>query len=95
MNSPLGIVALLLWGILLVLAIRQYRKWTKASRKEKIIYQNHPAIPVKEYKLSEFEVSDEQVGKNKPKPASQLKHSQLNLEKQRERLASLRNAWDV
>lgn len=95
MNSPLGIVALFLWGILLFLTVRQCKRWAKVSRKEKIIYQNHPAIPVKEYKLSEFELSDEQVEKIKPKSVSELKQSKLSLEKQKERLASLKNAWDV
>ncbi|MEK6481659.1 hypothetical protein WJR50_29210 [Catalinimonas sp. 4WD22] len=95
MNSPLGIVALLLWVLLLVLTVWQCRKWAKASRKEKIIYQNHPAILVKEYKLSEFELGDEQVEKITPKPVNIHKPSKLSLEKQKERLASLKNAWDV
>ena len=57
-SSPLGFLALLLWISLAVLALRQCRQWAKERGQEKVIYQNHPAIPVKVYDRSETEPSD-------------------------------------
>lgn len=75
MSSPLAMVMLGLWGMLFFLAVRQCLKWRKARRNEKIIYKNHPAIPVKEYKLSEFERLSASVANLKnsnPKPINKL-----------------------
>ncbi len=92
MNSPLALVALLLWILLFFLAVWQCRKWGKASRNENIIYKNHPAIPVKEYKLSEFEM---QVGSEaNTKPINKHK-SNPGIKKQVEQLSTLKNIWDV
>lgn len=93
MNSPLAIVALLLWVLLAFLAIRQCKRWAKSERSEKNIFHNHPGIPTKEYKISEFEMKDDE----KPEfiLANKLKQSKLKPEKQRERLASLKHNWDV
>ncbi len=97
-NSPLAIVGLLLWVLLLFLAIRQCHRWAKASHKEKIIYQNHPAIPVKEYKLSEFaghtglKVKEESPNH---KPIKNFKQPKPSPGKQVEHLPSFPNAWDV
>ncbi|WPP51837.1 hypothetical protein [Catalinimonas niigatensis] len=95
MNSPLAIVAMLLWVLLAFLAIGQCRRWAKSERSEKIIHQNHPAIPTKEYKLSEFEGHDEVEEKPKLKSGSQFKKPKLNTKKQWGRLATLKNSWDV
>jgi hypothetical protein len=93
MNSPLALIALLLWVLLLFLVVRQCKMWAKASQNEKIIYQNHSSIPTKEYKLSEFEIK----GEEQPKLVltNKLKQSKLNSKKQVERLASLKHSWDV
>ena len=56
MNSPLAVTALLLWTALVFLAVRTCRRWAKERHKVKTIMKNHPAIPVKEYKLSDFSV---------------------------------------
>jgi len=107
MNSPLAIVALLLWVLLFFLAVWQCRKWGKASRNEKIIYKNHPAIPVKEYKLSEF-VTNAGPGANienqsrspefirgaGTKPINKLK-ANPGIKKQSGQLSKLPNVWDV
>ncbi|MEK6480378.1 hypothetical protein WJR50_22735 [Catalinimonas sp. 4WD22] len=95
MNSPLALVALLLWVLLIFLVVRQCKRWAKASQHEKIFCQNHPAIPVKEYKLSEFVVHDEVEEKSKLILASKLKQPKLNPEKQVERLEMLKHSWDV
>lgn len=95
MNSPLAIVVLLLWASLALLAIGQCRRWAKSERSEKIIIQNHSSIPTKEYKLSEFEGHDEVEEKPKLKSGSQFKKPKLNTQKQWERLATLKNSWDV
>ncbi|MEK6482443.1 hypothetical protein WJR50_33215 [Catalinimonas sp. 4WD22] len=95
MNSPLALVALLLWVLLLFLTLQQCQKWAKTSQREKIFYQNHSSIPIKEYKLSEFVVHD--VVDDKPKLILNKKHMKpkLDPEKQIERLATLKNAWDI
>jgi len=102
MNSPLAMVALLLWVLLFFLAIWQCRKWGKASRNENIIFKNHPAIPVKEYKLSEFGVPDGTVAnienrsqhKAGTKPINKLK-ANLGIKKQSGQLSNSPNVWDV
>ncbi len=48
-SSPLGLLALLLWISLILLTLRQCRQWAKERSQEKVIYQNHLAIPVKIY----------------------------------------------
>ena len=54
MDSPLALTAMILWLLLIGLMVRQCRKWLKEQNKQKVIYQNHPAIPVKVYTLSDF-----------------------------------------
>ena len=91
MNSPLALAALVLWLLLVFLAIRACRKWAKERKVEKIIYKNHPAIPVKKYKLSDFTASP-QPSKKPTVVASPVK---LSVEQQAQRRASLRSAWDT
>ncbi len=101
MSSPFAMVALLLWVLLFFLAVWQCRKWGKASRNEKIIYKNHPAIPVKEYKLSEFvtnagpdaNIENQSRQKAGTKPINKLK-PKPSLEKQSGQ-SDLPNVWDV
>ena len=83
MNSPLAIAATILWLLLLWLALRQCRRWAKARNKEQVIYQNHPAIPVKEYKLSDFETEPDSKSVN-PKPLPRTVASQPPA-----------NVWDI
>ena len=66
MNSPLAVAATLLWLVLLWLMQRHYRRWMKERSKEKVIYQNHPAIPVKVYQLSDIETEPTSDSKAKP-----------------------------
>ena len=97
MSSPLAIVALLLWVLLFFLAVWQCRKWGKASRNEKFIYKNHPAIPVKEYKLSEVGMpagSGANIENSNPKPINKLK-AKPGIANQSEHLSNLPNVWDV
>ena len=91
MNSPLALAALILWLLLAFLAVRACRKWAKARNAEKIIYKNHPAIPVKKYKLSDFEPTATSVRL----PAKLASSPKLSPEQQAHRLASLRNVWDT
>lgn len=90
-NEPLALAALILWLLLAFLAIRTSQKWAKEKKVEKIIYQNHPAIPVIKYKLSDFTTAIELV--ERPVKAASL--PKLSAEQQAQRLASLRNAWDA
>ena len=92
MNSPLAITALLLWTALTILAVRVCRRWAKELNKVKTIMKNHPAIPVKEYKLSDFSIEKTVSG---VKPAKVLSSEKLSTEQQAQRLASLQNAWDT
>jgi len=97
MNSPLAMVALLLWVLLFFLAVWQCRKWGKASQNEKIIYKNHPAIPVKEYKLSEFGMpvgTDPNIETLNSKPINKLK-ANPGIKKQSGQLSNQTNVWDV
>jgi len=97
MNSPLAMIALLLWVLLFFLAVWQCQKWGKASRNEKIIYKNHPAIPVKEYKLSEVRMhagSEENIENPNPKPINKLK-AKPGIANPSEQLSNLPNVWDV
>ena len=57
-SSPLGVLALLLWISLALLALRQCRRWARERNQERVIYQNHPAIPIKMYDRSESESLD-------------------------------------
>ena len=98
MNSPLALAALILWLLLAFLAIRACRKWAKERNAEKIIHKNHPAIPVKEYKLSDtsltavrFETAPTPV----KIPAKGVHSPKLSTEQQAQRLSSLRNVWDT
>ena len=92
MNSPLAIMALLLWMVLAFLAVRACRRWAKKRNKVKTIMKNHPAIPVKEYKLSDFSA---EVAALVVKPAKVLSSEKLSTKQQAQRLASLQNAWDT
>ena len=92
MNSPLAITALLLWTVLAFLAVRTCRRWAKKRSKVKTITKNHPAIPVKEYKLSDFSIEKTVSG---VKPTKVLSSEKLSTEQQAQRLASLQNAWDT
>ena len=91
MNSPLALTAMILWLALAFLGVRAYRKWTKEKKIKKIIYKNHPAIPVKKYKLSDFESATEVV----KIPAKATLPPKLSVEQQAQRRVSLRNAWDT
>ncbi|WKN44261.1 hypothetical protein [Tunicatimonas pelagia] len=57
-SSPLGLLALLLWISLALLTLRQCQRWARERNQEKVIYQNHPAIPVKVYDQSGAEPLD-------------------------------------
>lgn len=102
MSSPLAMIALLLWVFLFFLAVWQCRKWGKASRNEKIIYKNHLAIPVKEYKLSEVvtnagpdaNIENQSRHKAGTKPINKLK-AKPGIANQSEQLSNLPNVWDV
>ena len=93
MNSPLAITALLLWTTLAILAVRVCRKWAKKRNKVKTIMKNHPAISVKEYKLSDFSV--EAITKSSAMSAKVLSPEKLSTEQQAQRLTFLQNAWDT
>ena len=92
MNSPLAITALLLWTVLAFLAVKTCRRWTKERNNVKMITKNHSAIPVKEYKLSDFSA---EVAVLDVKPAKVLSSEKLSTEQQAQRLVSLQNAWDT
>lgn len=92
MNSPLAITALLLWTVLAILAVRVCRRWAKERNKVRTIMKNHPAIPVKEYKLSDFSA---EVAISGVKPAKVLSSEKLSTEQQAQRMASLQNVWDT
>ena len=92
MNSPLAITALLLWIVLSFLAVRTCRRWTKEQSKVKTIMKNHPAIPVKEYKLSDFSAKEAIHGIESAKTLSSEK---LSTKQQAQRPASLQNVWDT
>jgi hypothetical protein len=91
MNSPLALAAMVLWLLLAFLAVRACQKWAKERKIEKIIYKNHPAIPIKKYKLSDFTGSEEAVRK----PTVVASSVKLSIEQQAQRRALLRNAWDT
>ena len=93
MNSPLAITALLLWMVLTFLAVRTCRRWAKERNKLRTITKNHPAIPVKEYKLSDFSV--EAITKPSATSAKVLASEKLSTKQQAQRLTSLQNAWDT
>ena len=90
MNSPLAIAATLLWLVLLGLMLRYYRRWVKERSKEKVIYQNHPAIPVKVYQLSDIETEPTSDGKVKPVRQKPLPRSVAS-----QPIVSSTNVWDV
>ena len=85
MNSPLALVAAVLWLLLAFLAIRACRKWAKGRNTVKVIYKNHPAIPVKQYKLADFETDIQ--------PAT--KPTTFAVKRPETPLASPRNVWDI
>ena len=85
MDSPLAVTALILWLMLAVLAIRVCRRWAKERNAVQVIYQNHPAIPVRQYKLADFEAEVQPTAKPKPLTVDQLKPP----------LHHVRNVWDV
>ena len=85
MNSPLAVAALILWLLLAFLAIRVCRRWAKERNAVSVIYQNHPAIPVKEYQLADVEGDLQPAVQPKPPAANQPKSP----------LAPTRNVWDI
>ena len=91
MSSPLALAAMFLWLLLAFLAVRTCQKWAKERKVEKIIYQNHPAIPLKEYKLSDFTEATAPV----KRPTKVTSLPKLSAEQQAQRLASLQNVWDT
>ena len=103
MNSPLALAALILWLLLAFLAVRACRKWAKERNAEKTIHKNHPAIPVKKYKLSDTcpgggpltAVRFESATTPVRMPAQTVLSQKLSTEQQAQRLASLRNVWDT
>jgi len=85
-NSPLGLLALLLWLSLALLALRQCRRWAKERSQEKVIEQTHPAIPVIVYNRSnpeplEHMISQEEkiVTPSPPKEDSNRIHPSVNI----------------
>ena len=86
-SSPLGALALLLWISLALLALRQCRQWARERNQERVIYQNHPAIPIKVYDWSDSEPLDRTV------PRKEAMSTQPRLKADNVRPA--RNAWDV
>ena len=91
MNSPLALAAMVLWLLLAFLAVRTCQKWAKERKVEKIIYKNHPSIPVIKYKLSDFAEATEPARR----PTKTASLPKLSAEQQAQRLASLRNVWDT
>ena len=85
MNSPLAVAALVLWLLLAFLAIRVCQRWAKESNAVSVIYQNHPAIPVKQYQLADFEGDLQPAIKPKPLAVNQSKLPST----------PTRNVWDI
>lgn len=85
MDSPLAVAALILWLLLAVLAIRVCRRWAKERNAVSVIYQNHPAIPVRQYKLTDFEAESQPTAKPKS----------LAIDRPKPPLHHVRNVWDV
>jgi hypothetical protein len=90
MNSPLAITALILWLLLAFLAFRTCRKWASEKKTKKIIVQNHSAIPVKKYDLSQIAAADPLPQGSTSKPLVKLSAQQ-----RAERPTGLPNLWDV
>ena len=82
MNSPLVLTAGILWLLLIGLVARQCQRWAKERNRPVIIEQNHPAIPVKVYQLSDFA--------EEPKPTHKPVTRKTTLEQ-----SVSPNAWDV
>jgi len=85
-SSPLGSLALSLWFSLAILALRQCQRWAKERSQEKVIDQNHPAIPVIVYDRSNHEplehmISQEEkiVTPSPPKEDSNRAHPSANI----------------
>ena len=87
MNAPLAITALILWLLLAFLAFRTCRRWAKEQKTEKIITQNHPAIPVKKYDLSQIKATRPLPKRSTSTPVVNRQHA--------ERQPSVPNTWDV
>lgn len=85
MNSPLAVAALILWLLLAFLAIRVCRRWAKDRKAVSVIYKNHPAIPVKQYQLADFEGDLPTAVKPEPLVVNQPKLP----------LTPGRNVWDI
>ena len=89
MNDPMALSAIILWLGLLFLTMRTLRKWKKEHHRPKIFQKNHPSIPVKVYKLSEFADESEAIAKSAPDTPANTKAQQRT-----QRMEALRNAWD-
>ncbi|WKN44917.1 hypothetical protein [Tunicatimonas pelagia] len=88
MNDPIALTAIILWLVLLLLTVRTLRKWKKEHRQPTIFQKNHPSIPVKVYKLSEFTDEPETV----TKPISST--ADTKAQRRSQRMEALRHAWD-
>ena len=86
-SSPLGLLALLLWISLILLTLRQCRQWAKERSQEKVIYQNHPAIPVKVYDGSGTEPLD--------RTTSHIEEMSTPSRPKEDHISLSPNAWDV
>ena len=90
MNDPVALSAIILWLVLLFLTIRTLRRWKKESQQTKIFQKNHPSIPVKVYKLSEFSDEPEAIVKSTP-DTPVIADAKT---RRTQRMEALRNAWD-
>ena len=86
-SSPLGLLALLLWISLALLTFRQCRRWAKERRRERVVYQNHPSIPVKVYAQNNTK-SLERIIPNNRKMSTQSQTKE-------DTTIPSPNAWDV
>jgi hypothetical protein len=91
MNAPLLLIALLLWLLLAFLLFRELKRSAAQKKSELILQKNHPAIPERKYKLSEF--APDILEENKAPLRRRL--AKLSADRQAERLESLKNVWDV
>ncbi len=89
MNDPVALIMLILWLVLLFLTFRTLKKWKKDQQQIKTFQKNHPSIPVKVYKLSEF--LDEPEAIEKPTPDTQVN---AKARQRIQRMEALRNTWD-
>ncbi|MEM8970281.1 MAG: hypothetical protein AAGE93_27950 [Bacteroidota bacterium] len=86
-SSPLGLLALILWISLALLALGQCQRWAKERSQEKVVYQNHPAIPIKVYDRSVTEPLD--------LATSHKVEMSTRSQPKEDHISPAPNAWDV